>query len=213
MMSLSRTTALCGVALWIAACGDLSDLTGSRQAENNIAASCRNWDAMARAAAHPDAATIALHDRLAQKAADLEATAVAQQLSGAALEHAAQGIAQAQIEADDVYDAKGKYRIASQCWQSLGLVEQQHREMMQDLTNAASSPQSAPGKQTTPIFHPDMSVFTTPTTPGPSAPPPDLYQVQHGDIHLYSPDGPVVGQTTRIGSPPPSVVLVPVPVQ
>jgi hypothetical protein len=38
----------------------------------------------------------------------------------------------------------------------------------------------------------------------------DLYAVKHGDIRLHSPDGPVVGETTRIGGdPPPTVVLVP----
>jgi hypothetical protein len=38
----------------------------------------------------------------------------------------------------------------------------------------------------------------------------DLYAVKRGDIRLHSPDGPVVGETTRIGPTPPSTeVLVP----
>ncbi len=30
----------------------------------------------------------------------------------------------------------------------------------------------------------------------------DLYAVQHGDIRLFSPDGPVIGRTTEIGRNP-----------
>jgi hypothetical protein len=158
--------ALCACAtLWIAGCADLHDLTGSRNTEENMAASCRNWDAMARAAAHPDAATIARHDQLAQKAAELKAAAAAQELHVAALERAAAAIAQAQIEADDVYDAQQKYRTAEQCWQGLGLVSQQHREMMRDLMNGDAA---TPSRQTTPIFTPGP-VLSTPPSPPPAA--------------------------------------------
>ena len=155
----------------------------------------------------PDAATIARHDRLAQKAADLQADALAQQLHGAALEAAVENIAQAQIEADAIYDAPGKREIANQCWADLGLEREMRAGMIRDLAaTAPRAPATGP-----PVSHPDMSVFTPPAAPPGSSPPPDLYAVQHGDIRLGSPDGPVVGQTTRIGSPPPSIVLVPVP--
>jgi hypothetical protein len=40
----------------------------------------------------------------------------------------------------------------------------------------------------------------------------DMYAVNHGDIHLGSPSGPVIGQTTRIGSPAPDIVMPPPPV-
>ena len=166
----------------------------------------RNWDAIAENAAHPDAFTIARHDRLAQKAADLQAVALAQQLRGAALE-AVENIAQAKIEADAIYDAPGKREIANQCWADLGLEREMRAGMIRDLAaTAPRAPATGP-----PVSHPDMSVFTPPAAPPGSSPPPDLYAVQHGDIRLGSPDGPVVGQTTRIGSPPPSIVLVPVP--
>jgi hypothetical protein len=205
-----RIALLWGAALSIGGCADLSDLTGSRQAEENIAARCRNWDAMARAAAYPDAATIARHDQLAEKAADLEAAAVAQQLHGAALETAAEVIAQAKIEADDVYDAHRKYQVAQQCWENLGLVEQQHGEMRQHLNAATDS--SPPTFVPSPRFESDPSLFQPPSPPPASPPPPDLYAVQHGDIRLFSPDGPAIGQTTQIGpTPAPTIVLVPVP--
>jgi hypothetical protein len=55
---------------------------------------------------------------------------------------------------------------------------------------------------------------TLPPPPSPPAPSP-LYSVQHGDIRLFSPEGPVIGQTSQIGiggNPPPTAVIVPVPV-
>jgi hypothetical protein len=63
----------------------------------DLTAQCRRWDAIAANAAHPDAATIARHDKLMQKAADLEAAAV--KLQGPVREAAIRNIAQAHVEA------------------------------------------------------------------------------------------------------------------
>jgi hypothetical protein len=209
-MPLLRMVTLGGLALVLTGCA-LSQLSEDFQkADQAGVARCRNWEAMAENAANPDAATIARHDRLAQKAADLEAAAAAQQLRGAALETAAEAIAQAHIEADAVYDAPGKRQIANQCWADLGLERETGAGMIRDLAASGAGPQ-APASGP-PISRPDASVFTPPAAPPGSSPAPDLYAVQHGDIRLGSPDGPVVGQTTRIGGPPPpSIVLVPVP--
>ena len=78
---------------------------------------------------------------------------------------------------------------------------------------AAESESRAP----TPSFSPDPSVYTLHTQPPPPPSPmpssglSDIYAVHRSDIRIGSPDGPIVGQTTRIGSPPPPIVLVPVP--
>jgi hypothetical protein len=207
-MNLSMIVLVSSLALGVAGC-TLSQRSDDFQKADQVGvARCQNWDAIAENAAHPDAATIARHDRLAEKAAELQAAAaVAQQLHGAALEAAIENIAQAQIEAKAVYDAPGKREIANRCWADLGLEREMQAGMIQKLATGAPQP-PADGQ---PIYDPDMSIFTPPAAPPGSSPPPDLYAVQHGDIRLGSPDGPVIGQTTRIGSPAPSAVLVPVP--
>ena len=101
-------------ALGIAGCANHdTGLTQSWKVEQDLTAQCRRWDAIAANAAYPDAATIARHDKLMQKVADLEATAV--NLQGAAREAAIRNIAQAHIEAAAEYDAAGQRRIADQC--------------------------------------------------------------------------------------------------
>jgi hypothetical protein len=200
-----RTTIVVAALALCGGCVDLSDLTGSRQAEEHTAAICRHWEGMARDAARPDAAMIARHDRLAQKAEDLRAAAV--RLHGAALDAAIGAIAQAQIQADDVYDVADKQRAANECWAELGVMQQIHGEMAQDLMRPASEPPQAPvglGRSL-----PSMS---DPPSPPPSNPlPPDLYAVQHSPVTLFSPDGPVIGETSRIGGTAPAIVLVPTP--
>src|SRR6516225_5428840 len=113
-MKLFTTGLLCGLALGVAGCG-LSVAEQSRKVEHDYAVSCRRADADAEMAAHPDAATIARHDQLIQKAADLNAAAAAQHLQGAALDAAIATIAQLHIEAEALYDVSGKQQIANQC--------------------------------------------------------------------------------------------------
>jgi hypothetical protein len=135
-MKLCATGLRCVVALGVAGCG-LSVAEQSGKVEQDLAASCRRWDVDAEKAAHPDAATIARHERLAQRVADLTAGAGAQDLHGAALDAAIKNIAQAQIDADAVFDAPGKQQIANQCWAQLGVVRETHYEMRQRMLRAA----------------------------------------------------------------------------
>jgi hypothetical protein len=130
-MRTFRKAALCAIALGIAGCVNYGNITESRNLEQDTAASCRRWDAMAYTAAHPDEATIVEHDRLVKKAADLEASAVG--LHGQALDAAIKEIAQAQIDADAVYDAKGKQEVADSCWAMLGVAREQNRAGEQEL--------------------------------------------------------------------------------
>jgi hypothetical protein len=208
-----RTTILLAALTLCGGCVDLADLTGSRQAEEHAVASCRRWDEMAQNAAHPDAATIAFHDRLAQKAADLKAAAVG--LHGAALDAAIGAIARAEIEANAVYDAADKRRIANECWAELGVMRQIHGEMARDLMRTVNEPSpNPPTDAMRGAVRVDRSgpAFQAPPAPPPAlSSPPDLYAVQHGAVTLFSPDGPRIGETSRIGGPAPSVVLVPAP--
>jgi hypothetical protein len=152
--------------------------TSSAEVERDQAAHCRGWDADAQRAAHPDAAMIARHDQLAKKAADLFAAAAAQQLHGAAAEAAMGDVAQAQIEAEDVYDAKGKQRIADECWAGLGVIRDIHNETR---TRAFRTGDELDSPRSAPPITPDATAYppnTTPpampapTIPGQTTPPP-----------------------------------------
>jgi hypothetical protein len=133
-----------GVAvIGIAGCTNHShdDLTRSWKLEQQLTAQCRRWDAIAANAAHPDAATVARHDKLLQKAAELETAAV--NLQGAARDAAIRNIAQAHVEAAAEYDAAGQRRIADQCWEHLGIAREEHQEMARELMQSAAELQSS----------------------------------------------------------------------
>ena len=156
--------------LGIAGCTtrDHAELTRSWQVEQGLTAQCRRWDAIAANAADPDAATIARHDKLMQKAADLEAAAV--KLQGPAREAAIRNIAQAHVEAAAEYDAAGQRRIADQCWENLGVARQEHEEMAREVVQGAAELQSS-------ISPSDASYRRLSTVSAPPAPPqptPDL---------------------------------------
>jgi hypothetical protein len=123
------STALGIAALGFAGCANHShdDLTRSWRLEQQLTAQCRRWDAIAANAAHPDAATVARHDKLLQKAAELESAAI--NLQGEARDAAIRKIAQAHVEAVAEYDVAGQRRIADQCWQDLGVTREEHQEM------------------------------------------------------------------------------------
>src|SRR5271170_4461953 len=113
MRNLQISAFLATAAFLVAGCAvsAVNELAASSQKlEQDISGRCLDWHARAEKAAHPDAETIALHDRLAKKAADLQAAAASQQLHGAALQTAVGKIAQARIEADAVYDAQGNLK-------------------------------------------------------------------------------------------------------
>jgi len=137
------STALGITALGIAGCANHShdDLTRSWRLEQQLTAQCRRWDAIAANAAHPDAATVARHDKLLQKAAELETAAV--NLQGAARDAAIRKIAQAHVEAAAEYDAAGQRRIADQCWEHLGIAREEHQEMARELMQSAAELQSS----------------------------------------------------------------------
>lgn len=58
-MRTFRIAALSAAMLGIAGCVNHGDLTGSRSAEQDLAASCRHWDALAASGADAEAASIA----------------------------------------------------------------------------------------------------------------------------------------------------------
>jgi hypothetical protein len=138
-------------------------------------------------AAHPDTETIALHDRLAKKAADLQAAAVSQQLHGAALQTAMGNVAQAQIEADAVYDAQANLKNEAECWHELEMVKDTHKQMNQRL--ADSNLVDAPASPTWTARDPSLYVLRPPP---PAYVPPagsgldDSYSQQHSRQHLHS---------------------------
>jgi len=106
MRNLQISAFLATAAFLVAGCAvsAVNELAASSQKlEQDISGRCLGWHAWAEKAAHPDAETIALHDRLAKKAADLQTAAVSQH--GEALQTAMGKVAQAQIEADAVYEA------------------------------------------------------------------------------------------------------------
>jgi hypothetical protein len=168
-MKLSTTGLLCALTLAVAGCGR-SVAEQSRKVEQDYAASCRRWEADAEKAAHPDATTIAWHDRLTQKAADLKAAAGAQHLHGGALDAAIKNIAQVQIDADAVFDAPGKQRVANQCWAMLGVVRETHYEMRQRMLRATDEidgqQRSAPALMPSPST--DAPVNQMPAVPAPN---------------------------------------------
>jgi hypothetical protein len=126
-----------------------------------MVARCQAWDGYAWKAAHPDAATISQHDGLLRKADTLiRANGDPGQ------------IAQLRIEADALYDAPGKQRIANQCWAEVGTERQMNAEAMARLRAAAFD---APPPQT---YMPNPDVYTlhvqppAPTPMIPNEPPP-----------------------------------------
>ena len=162
MRNLKISASLAAAAFLVAGCGGsaVSELAASSQKlEQDISGRCLGWHARAEKAAHPDAETIALHDRLAKKAADLQAAAASQQLHGEALQTAAGKIAQAQIEADAVYDAQANLEVEADCWHELEMVKDTHRRMAQRLardSNRADAPSGTP---------PDPSLYVLPPPP------------------------------------------------
>jgi hypothetical protein len=169
-MRLFRTTIVCAL-FGAAGCNYTSPAESSRQTEQSIAASCRRWDDYAQKAANPDAPTIAAHDRLIRKAADLQAAAAAQNLRGVERDTAIGEIAQIRVEADALYDARGKKQIADQCWAGLGVVRDMHYEMRQREMRAGHQidmPQpaaAAPGIQA-------PASYQVPMPPAPPSPTP-----------------------------------------
>src|ERR1700693_1690889 len=193
-MRRAAIVALGVAALGIAGCvnHNHADLTRSWKVEQDLTAQCHRWNAIAANSAHPDAATVARHDKLMQKAAELQTTAV--NLQGAAREAAISNIAQAHVEAAAEYDATGQRLIANQCWENLGVARQEHQEMARELMQGAAELQSS-------ISPSDASYRALPTVSAPPAPPQptpmsslgELYKVQQSDVHLHAPDGPVIG--------------------
>lgn len=110
------------------------------------------------------------------------------------------------------------YNAQKQCMDRAEAAEQR-REDREDAAWSALGGVGAGLQNTGAAMMPNPSDYTLSTQP-PSAPTPsplpDLgYTVNQGDIRFGSPNGPLVGQTTSIGgpgdSPPPPVVIVPVP--
>jgi len=148
----------------------------SRKLELDMAARCRAWDERAQKAANPDAETIAVHERLVKKAADLEAAVSARNLNGDALVAALGPVAQAKIEANAVYDAQSKQKIAADCWRDLEMAENLHRDQRERLAQFGAN-LAAPARQPPPTSTPDFSIRTLDTQPSPPpspTPSPDL---------------------------------------
>lgn len=187
-----------GICVILGAAGGLSGCAAqgladsSRKMEQDMAATCRNWETRAEMAAHPDAKMIALHDRLAKKAADLQAAATS--LRGAARDAAIGNIAQAQIEADDVYDVRGKLQNAAECWRGLGMVQDTHAEMWQELNRSAN--QIDAGQGTGPETTPDPALYTLQTQPPPPPNPNPLPFPDDGSDYIpkssAAPDSPAL---------------------
>src|SRR5277367_662338 len=172
MRNLKISASLAAAAFLVAGCAGsaVSELAASSQKlEQDISGRCLGWHARAEKAAHPDAETIALHDRLAKKAADLQAAAASQQLHGEALQTAAGKIAQAQIEADAVYDAQANLEVEADCWHELEMVKDTHKQMNQrlaDSSNLVDTPAS-PAWTPTPVPQlPRPSVYVPPAGSG-----------------------------------------------
>jgi hypothetical protein len=83
--------------------------------------------------------------------------------------------------------------------------EREAEHNAEGLRNAGESLQALGDEM---LSHPRTTLSRAPPEIGPTGLD-DLYAVKRGDIRLCSPEGPVVGETTRIGGdPPPTVVLV-----
>lgn len=145
-----------GVLCLLAVCIDRSAPASAQNAEQHMAATCKRWDAMVDAAAHPDAAAMVRHAKQMAHIADLRAA------------HASvETIVQAEIDADMLADLRNKEEGAASCWRMLGVVKQLHYEMNQRSLEAAEEIDS----QREASFSPDPSVYTLHSMP-PAAPSP-----------------------------------------
>jgi hypothetical protein len=145
--------------------------TSAAMAEQSITASCRAWEERAKKSAHPDSEMTIQHDQLMAKAAKFSAEAQAQYHNVAVRQAAIENEAQAEIEADAIYDWRYKLKVASDCWENLKLVEEMHREQRQRLSRLAGE---LAAEQSTSRTIPQRSVYTPPThlTQPPSPPSP-----------------------------------------
>jgi hypothetical protein len=139
--------------------------------EQSIAARCRTWEDRARKAARPDADMIAQHERLLAKAAKFSAEAQTHYNDTVVRQTAIENQAQAEVEADAIYDWKGDLKLASDCWDELTLFERQQRDILAALgaNPAAQEPASSPPSTYMP---PDLSYTQHVQPPSPPSPMP-----------------------------------------
>ena len=131
----------------------VQDLAASNgDVEEHIAAQCHRWHERANRAAHPDPETIARHDQLERKAAEL--------MQQGAIDAAAQD----QIEAAALYDSQSALKDEADCWGELRFVEEQHGEMIHDLAQTANEMTTSAAAQPAAL---DPSIYTLRSQPPP----------------------------------------------
>lgn len=189
----------------------VADLVKSnRDLEEHKGAECRRWEERANNAANPDAATIALHSRLTSKIAEMNARAVS--LSGPGLDAAIRKIAQAQIEADALFDANDKRKAAAECWEGLAMIRDMHGQMMRRLGQEADQMAAASRSQQqwTPVDSSIYTLHTQPPSPPSPVPVPDLALVPPARPNADTvPQSPELG--AYVGTVPggPNVYVIP----
>jgi hypothetical protein len=104
------------------------------------------------------------------------------------------------------------YLQEQKCWERTFLAAERRdaatAAALGSLRNAGDSMQATGNAW---LNRPRPVLSMPPPAPLPSPPPPDLYAVQRAPVGLFSPEGPTIGQTSRIGGTPPSIVVVPAP--
>lgn len=138
--------------------------------EQSIAARCRAWEDRARKAARPDADMIAQHEQLLAKAAKFSAEAQAHYNDTVVRQRAIENQAQAQVEADAIYDWKEDLKLASDCWDQLKFFERQQRDILATVGATPAAQEPVPSPLST--FMPPDSSYTLQAQPPPPSPMP-----------------------------------------
>ena len=178
-------TAIAALLFYDAEC--LAQSSSAERVEQSIAANCKRWEELARKAARPDAEMTARHDLLMAKAAQYMREAEAHYHDVPLRQSLIEKEAQAEIEAKAIYDWQSNLKVATDCWESLRLTEEIHREQRRRLSNLAreladqqikppSLPEQAPYPVSSPARSPQPAepthVLTWGETPcGPMIPP------------------------------------------